>query len=88
MKRERITAWITKYALTNGITVETGEVCHDISSKMFFYDYNNVHGNDWHRTPEDALDRAEEMRTAKIANLKNQIAKLERMTFTAPTKPD
>ena len=47
------------------------------------YDWREcVHGKDWHRTPESALARAEEMRKAKIASLKKSIAKLEAMTFS------
>ena len=86
MKREKITAWITKYALTEGITVEEGEVCSDISDTMFSYGngMNSAHGNDWHRTPEAALAMAEEMRLAKIVSVKKQLSRLECMTFKAP----
>lgn len=89
MKNEIFTAWITKYALTNGIEAVQAEWCGDVSAEMITYGYGDgymhfVHGSDWHRTPEAALARAEEMRTAKIASLKNSMAKLERMTFVAP----
>lgn len=39
------------------------------------------HGNEWHRTREEAVARAEQMRAAKIASLKKQIAKLEKLSF-------
>lgn len=85
MKQEKITVWVTKYALSSGITKETGEVCGDISSDMIAYGANNAqcfaHGNDWHRTPEAAIAQAEKMRKAKIISLKKSIDKLERMTF-------
>ena len=82
MKTEQITAWITKYALTSGISVVKGQVCHDISPSMLSYGImNSVHGKDWHRTQEAALSRAEEMKLAKIASLKKKIEKLERMRF-------
>ena len=38
-------------------------------------------GKEWHRTKEAALVRAEKMRQKKIASLKKQIEKLERMKF-------
>ena len=88
MKNENITAWVTKYALTSGIQKVIGTVCHETSSTMLRYsDTANsckefLHGTDWHRTPEAALARAEEMRKKKIAGLKKSIAKLEAMTFS------
>lgn len=38
-------------------------------------------GNEWHRTPEAALARAEDMRAKKIASLRKSIAKLESIVF-------
>jgi hypothetical protein len=89
MKREIFTAWVTKYALTEGIEAVKAEWCSDISDKMITYgeegySRQSAHGNDWHRTPEAALARAEEMRAAKVASLKKSLAKMERMTFVAP----
>ena len=88
MKNENITAWVTRYALTSGIQKVTGTVRHETSSAMLSYPGEcrdwpvSVHGKDWHRTPEAALARAEEMRKNKIASLKKSIAKLEAMTFS------
>jgi hypothetical protein len=87
MKTENITAWVTKCALTSGIRKVSGTVCHETSSTMLRYsDTANsckefVHGNDWHRTPEAALARAEEMRHARIASLKKSLAKVEATMF-------
>ena len=85
MENEQITAYITKYALTTGIYSAHGEVCHEISSTMFSerknYGFLNYHGNEWHRTKEDAIMRAEEMRNRKIKSLEKQIEKLREMTF-------
>lgn len=79
---EKITAWVTKYALTEGIQEVSGEVCHPISSSMLkFGKYGTAHGKDWHRNKEEALKRAEEMRVAKIASLKRSIARIEAMKF-------
>lgn len=87
MKNENITAWVTKCALTNGIQKVSGTIRHETNSDILSYigsryDWREyVHGKDWHRTPEAALARAEEMRKNKIASLKKSIAKLEAMTF-------
>lgn len=40
-------------------------------------------GKDWHRTPEAAIARAEEMKAAKIASLRKQIDRLEKLEFKA-----
>lgn len=83
--RETVTAWVTKCALTAGIKVVVGQVNHGISSRMLSYgSAYYAHGKDWHRTPEDALARAEEMRKAKITSLRRSIDKLEAMTFIIP----
>ena len=92
MAEKRIKAWITKYALTEGIEVVDAEVCGDgdmISYGNVGYGSQYAHGEgkDWHRTPESALARAEEMRKAKIASLRKSIAKMEAITFKAPHSP-
>jgi len=77
-------AWITKYALTEGIR-EVLATQHENGMISFSDRYGAddwyAHGNDWHKTREAALARAEEMRVAKIASLKERIAKLETMKF-------
>ena len=85
MSNEKITAWVTKYALTTGIEVVEGEVYHDISASTLCYGCGCfAHGKEWHRTVEAARARAQEMRVAKIASLRKTIARLERLDFTAP----
>ena len=78
-------AWITKYALTSGIWMVDGKVCHDISDTMLEYRKSEctqyAHGKDWHRTPAAAIARAEEMRKKKISSLRKSIAKLESLEF-------
>ena len=69
-----------------------GDVCHETSSSMLEWTSRyggtaTAHGKDWHRTPEAALARAEEMRLAKIESLKKSIKKLEGLKFIAPTEP-
>lgn len=77
-----VIAWVTKYALTLGILKVKGKHCNSISPGMLNYPPGScdfAHGNDWHLSEQDALIRAEEMRLAKIAALKKQLAKLEKM---------
>lgn len=78
--------WITKYALTAGIKVHKAKeeprdghvVVHDRSGlngwSMFF-------GKEWHLSEEEAIKRAEQMRSDKIASLQKQIEKLNRLSF-------
>ena len=87
MKGKKIKAWITRYALTNGIKVVDAEVCENeqmISYGKSKYGLEFASGNDWHRTPAAALARAEEMRKTKIASMRKRIAEIEAMTFNAP----
>ena len=90
MKREIFTAWVTKYALTTGIDMVEAEWCNDLRESMSSYGAEGgrmgltAHGKDWHRTPEAAIARAEEMRAAKIAAMRKQLTKLERMVFVTP----
>lgn len=82
-------AWITKNALTSGIECVKARVSKTRPCMIIYGPYGFAYreGTDWHRTPEGALARAEEMRKAKIASLKKSIARLERLTFTAPDLP-
>ena len=76
--------WITKYALTSGIFEVDAETCTSPSliavrtpGELTAY----FHNNDWHKSKEDAIARAEAMRTKKIASIRKSIAKLEEMSF-------
>ena len=82
--QERFKAWVTRYALSDGILKGEAEVKG--GDGIWFYRPDGswpflVSGTDWHRTEEAAIQRAEEMRVRKIASLRKQIAKLEAMTF-------
>jgi hypothetical protein len=78
--------WITKYALTSGIMEIEAEFCESMSTMVSYrakgaqYD-QYAHGNDWHTDIESAKTKAKQMRLAKIASLKKQIAKLEKLEF-------
>jgi hypothetical protein len=85
--------WITKYALSQGIIEidddETKERYVEITEsgglwvrdKRSGYHDTGYYGNDWHKTHEAALKRAEEMRLAKIKSLQKQMDKLQKLTF-------
>ena len=84
-------AWITKYALTEGIFVVDGDLHSD---RMLCYrrgsdweQYAHGEGKDWHRTEISAITRAEQMRQAKIASLRRSIQKLEGLTFDSNGEP-
>jgi hypothetical protein len=85
-------AFITKYALSRGVGIQEieAEVCADINPEMIkdlspermrFNTCYHGKGREWCSTREDAVKRAEEMRTKKIAALEKQIKKLKAMTF-------
>lgn len=75
--------WISKYALTYGVQ----EIDATISERFpdMIKETNNglsiYHGTEWHLTKEEAIKKAEEMRTKRIESLKNEIAKLEKLRF-------
>lgn len=81
-------AFITKYALTEGIQEKEGEV---IGTDGRYFSNSNLAGyavgrfflgpKDWTTDRDVAVERAESMRKAKIASLKKQIAKLEALKF-------
>lgn len=81
---ETITIYVTKYALTDGISVEAGRDCGNgmverLAEEWKYSPY--LQGKDWHRTMDAAVKRAEEMRVAKIKSLEKQIAKLRALKF-------
>lgn len=82
---EIFTAYITKYALTQSITVAQATQVEPAMIKLVATRYTTLFfRNDWHRTPEAAIARAEEMRVKKIASLEKQIAKLRKLKFEVP----
>lgn len=74
-------AWITKYALSGGIEEHEAE---DRGYGCIYFDrygYMAGEGRNWHRTRESAVAKAEKMRKDKIASLRKQIERLEKLTF-------
>jgi hypothetical protein len=81
---EVFTAWITKYALDDGIYMRT--VVRDDDPQHVHVNGQRHHsyigeGIEWHRTEASALARAEEMRQAAIKRHRAQIEKLEKIEF-------
>lgn len=79
-------AYVTKYALTKGVfSVEVED--KDMSERMITFKRSHqhcqehMHGNNWHTSVESAFTHAEAMRVKKIASLRNQIKKLEKLEF-------
>ncbi len=75
----------TKYALTRGIEEVEGETV-DPYPDMFRYMtagkyVQYLNGNEWHRTREEAVIRADQMRLDKIESLRKSIAKLKALRF-------
>lgn len=78
-KGEAFDAWITKYALSQGVFVERVEQCktdgmvHKVGAAFqTFY-----HGKDWHRTEAGAAARVRVMVAAKRKALAKQAARLD-----------
>ena len=73
--------WISKYALSEGITAVDGMEIHGGgqyagNGKLFVR-----LGKEAHETLEDAKDAAEAMRRRRIISLRKQIERLEAMKF-------
>lgn len=81
--------YVTKYALSSGIqemeaersTTSEDMICVEPDRSKGYSFVQLFHGNDWHTDRQAAVARANEMRVAKIASVKKQLAKLEAMTF-------
>ena len=80
--------WNTKYALSSGITTHEVEEPNPTTPNLVVVEeanrftlYLHGEGRDWHRTKESAVAKADDMRKRKIASLKKQIEKLEKLTW-------
>jgi hypothetical protein len=83
-----IKVWVVKFALTKGIYEIEANVCDTDPSGNMIAEKGNVYGGylhgkgrQWCGTREEAVMVAEKMRSAKIASIKKQLAKLEKKTF-------
>lgn len=88
-ERTQFTAYITKFALSGGIKAITVEDYFNISPTMVgdVANRNNLfHRDEWHRTPEAALARAEKMRADRIKSLEKSLATVKALRFTVPAR--
>jgi hypothetical protein len=85
MARQRFTAWVTKYALTEGILKLQVEDCFDISADMVKkvngQHLMTYHAKEWHRTHQDAIDRAKQMQAAKLRSIDKQRKRIADLSF-------
>lgn len=81
--------YISKYALSGGIKEVWGNES-DVSNKKYisvtetplsYFTQQYVVGKDIHHTRAEAVAAAETLRAKKIAAIKRQLAKLEKMEF-------
>lgn len=77
--------FITKYALTKGIIEKEVEIYSYMDGSKYAYVKGEFNGykmtEDAFYNHENAIQKSEEMRQKKIASLKKQIAKLEKLSF-------
>lgn len=77
--------WITKYALTSGILEADDATVAQAAPGMISVPslglHAHFHRDEWHTVRENAVLKAEQMRTSKLASLRKQIAKLESIQF-------
>ncbi len=75
--------WISKYALSGGIKEHEAEVRNGSAypGAPFMSFTGFVLGKDAHFTKAEAVAVAEQMRKKKIASLKRQLGKLEKLQF-------
>ena len=72
--------YITRWALTEGVMEREGIIDGQrVYVEGLFIRFSI--GDDVFLTPEEARQKAEEMRVKKIASLKKKIEKLEKMKF-------
>lgn len=85
MAREVFDAWITKYALTQGILKRRVELCDHISPTMVSVISDewqqHFHGKDWHQTRAGAIARAKVMKEAKLDSMHNKMATIAGLNF-------
>lgn len=86
-KKETITVWITRYALTRGI-LKVEAMPLDVDTVRWNGEIHNRArwtNEQWHGSEAHAIIYAEHMRDRKIESLKKQIAKLEKLQIKTVT---
>lgn len=80
MSTETVNKWISKYALTHGITYREGYI-NDYGHFRCKHYTGAIRKEFFHDTKEEAVLKAEEMKRGKIEKLKSQLAKVEQLKF-------
>lgn len=77
--------WVTKYALTKGVLEFDAEICSPPTMvKVLGGRYSTYfHRGDWFTSRSDAIDRADDMRDARIKSLEKQLVRLRKLEFVA-----
>ena len=77
--------FISKYALSSGIFAAEAEFLENKDSVKFRRDSSSfmefAHKNEWHSCADNAIERAEEMRIAKLKSLDKQAKKVSALVF-------
>ena len=72
--------YLTKYALTEGVQFVEMEDCTKYGNGMWkFSEHGFAHRDDSQATRQEAVKRVAEMKAKKLASLRKQIAKLEKL---------
>ena len=86
-------AYVSKYALTGGISAVEGEIVTGTSGTKYFKQTGQRYtkplltvGKDVHETREAAVEAAEYLRARKLASLRRQMAKIELLDFNEEAK--
>lgn len=79
-------AYVTKHALTEGIReVDNAETFASGTAIQYTYGKGSfpcfAHGKDWHKTREEAVAQARVMQERKLASLRKQISRIEKLRF-------
>lgn len=84
MDEKKAIMWVSRYALSNGkVSQREGR----ISDHWFVLNYQYLRiGVDAHYTESEAINAAEQRRVKKVASLRKQIAKFEKMSFKSEAK--
>lgn len=86
-ERTRFTAYVTKYALTEGILKMLVQDCFDTSPNMVrkvngqYFTTFHGEGREWHRTLDGAIKRAKDMQAAKLKSIDKQRARIAALKF-------
>ena len=82
-EKEEVVAFVTKYALTEGILEVSGRISGDMfvykKEKMRFHNY--IGRGNYFFTKEEAVSKSDSMRLKKITSLEKQLNKIKNLKF-------